>query len=239
MKSQIQVLIIIYSIAFGSFTIAQPKLSIDFGMGFYEPSLTGFDQNEGVQFPTKSLFNRNMLVNWGFYYEFFNNARVGYNSFTSFEIGKNVLLPESKAAYSRSIKYRMFPIETYFRWKPKIEMNFTLAPIWGRGRIEIDTTPGDKEEDWDHVITSFGGDSDQLNDMGATDAMLNDWLGYSSMLGLRYYLSSRMAIDIKGGFMNNFYNEESWRVQRQKVNGPKMKIDDLPIFSMKFVYGIR
>ena len=239
MKSQIQVFIIMCFIAFGSFTSAQPRLSVDFGMGFYEPTLIGFDQNESVQFPTKSLFNRNLLINWGVYYEFFNNARIGYNSFTSFEIGKNVLLPNSEAAYSRSIKYRMFPIETYFRWKPKIEMNFTLAPIWGRGRIEIDTTPGDKEEDWDHVITSFGGDSGQLNDMGATDAMLNDWLGYSSMLGLRYYLSSRMAIDIKGGFMNNFYNENSWRVQRQEVNGPKMKIDDLPIFSMKFVYGFR
>ena len=133
----------------------------------------------------------------------------------------------------------MFPIETYFRWRPKIEMNFTLTPIWGRGRIEIDTTPGDKEEDWDYIITSFGGDSTQLNDMGATDAMLNDWIGYSSMLGLRYYISSRVAVDLKGGFMNNFYNKKNWRVQRQKVNGPEMKIDDRPIFSIKLIYGIK
>ena len=237
-KSQIHVFIL-YVLLFSSLLNAQPKLSVDFGMGFYEPSLTGFDDNESVQFPTKTIVNRNLLLNWGIYYEFFNNARIGYNSFTSFEIGKNVLLINSEAAYSRSIKYRMFPIETYFRWRPKIELNFTLSPIWGRGRIEIDTTPGDKEEDWDYVITSFGGDSTQLNDMGATDAMLNDWLGYSSMLGLRYYISSRVAIDIKGGFMNNFYNKKSWRVQRQKVNGPEMKIDDLPIFSLKFIYGIR
>ena len=59
------------------------------------------------------------------------------------------------------------------------------------------------------------------------------------MLGLRYYISSRIAIDIKGGFMNNFYNKKNWRVQRQQVNGPEMKIDDLPIFSVKFIYGIR
>ena len=239
MKSQIQVFIILGFLIGCTFSSAQPKLSIDIGTGFYEPTLTGFDQNESVQFPTKSLFNRNMMFNWGIYYEFFNNARVGYNSFTSFEIGKNVLLVNSEAAFTRSIKYRMFPIETYFRWKPKIELNFTLSPIWGRARIELDTTPGDKEEDWDFVITSFGGDESQITDMGATDAMLNDWLGYSSLLGLRYYISSRMAIDIKGGFMNNFYNEENWRVQRQKVKGPKMKIDDLPIFSIKFVYGIK
>jgi hypothetical protein len=239
MKSQIQVFILLIFLFGHGFLIAQPKLSVDFGVGFYEPTLTGFDQNENVQFPTKTVFNRNVMINWGIYYEFFNNARIWYNSFTSFEIGKNVLLINSEAAFTRSIKYRMFPIETYFRWKPKIELNFTLAPIWGRGRIELDTTPGDKEEDWDYVITSFGGDATQITDMGATDAMLNDWLGYSSILGLRYYLSSRMAIDIKGGFMNNFYNEENWRVQRQKVNGPIMKIDDLPIFSLKFVYGLR
>ena len=31
---------------------AQPKLSIDLGFGFYEPTLVGFDENETVQFPT-------------------------------------------------------------------------------------------------------------------------------------------------------------------------------------------
>mgnify|MGYP007000386155 len=62
----------------------QPKLSIDLGLGFYEPTLGGFDNNETVQFPTKSILNRNVLFNWGIYYEFFNNARIGYNSFTSY-----------------------------------------------------------------------------------------------------------------------------------------------------------
>ena len=59
------------------------------------------------------------------------------------------------------------------------------------------------------------------------------------MLGLRYYISSRLALDIKGGFINNSYKDDKWRVQRQSVTGPKMKIDDLPIFSFKVVYGLR
>mgnify|MGYP003325298236 CR=1 FL=1 len=75
--------------------------------------------------------------------------------------------------------------------------------------------------------------------MGATDVMITDWLGYSSMLGFRYYISSRIGIDIKGGFMNNSYNEDNWRIQRQKATGPKMKVDDLPIFSLKLIYGLR
>ena len=141
MKSQIYVFIMALLPLVGDVIKAQPKLSIDMGIGFYEPTLVGFDENETVQFPTKSIFNRNMLFNWGIYYEFFNNARIGYNSFTSYEIGKNILLINSEAVFRRSLTYRIFPIETFFRLKPKIELNFTLAPIWGRARIEMDTTP--------------------------------------------------------------------------------------------------
>ena len=164
------------------------------------------------------------MINWGVYYEFFNNARIGYNSFTSYEIGKNLSLPNSSAIFRRSLVYRMFPVETYFRWRPNIELNFTLAPIWGRGRIEMDTTPGDKTADWNFFINSLGGNPDPVEDMGATDVMISDWFGYSSMLGLRYYISSRMAVDLKGGFMNNFYKNDKWRVQRQPITGPKINI---------------
>ena len=239
MKSQILVFIFSMLLFMSEFLIGQPKLSVDIGMGFYEPTLSGFDENESVQFPTKGIFNRNLMINWGVYYEFFNNARIGYNSFTSYEIGKNLSLPNSSAIFRRSLVYRMFPVETYFRWRPNIELNFTLAPIWGRGRIEMDTTPGDKTADWNFFINSFGGDPDPVEDMGATDVMISDWFGYSSMLGLRYYISSRMAVDLKGGFMNNFYKNDKWRVQRQPITGPKMNINELPIFSLKFVYGLR
>ena len=239
MKSQIYVFIISLLPFCNDIVHGQPKLSIDMGVGFYEPTLTGFDQNETVQFPPKSILNKNLMLNWGIYYEFFNNARIGYNSFTSYAIGKSITLINSEAVFRRSLTYRIFPIETFFRWKPNMELNFTLAPIWGRGRIELDTTPGDKTDDWNYFINSFGGTPDPVSDMGATDVMKTDWFGYSSMLGFRYYINSRIGVDVKGGFMNNSYKEENWRIQRQKVTGPKMKIDDLPIFSIKIIYGIR
>ncbi|MDP6170197.1 MAG: hypothetical protein QF780_09335 [Candidatus Marinimicrobia bacterium] len=239
MKSQIYVLIISLLPLCNDIAHGQPKLSIDMGVGFYEPTLTGFDQNETVQFPPKSILNKNLMFNWGIYYEFFNNARIGYNSFTSYAIGKSITLINSEAVFRRSLSYRIFPIETFFRWKPNVELNFTLAPIWGRGRIELDTTPGDKTDDWNYFINSFGGSPDPVSDMGATDVMITDWFGYSSMLGFRYYINSRIGVDVKGGFMNNSYKEENWRIQRQKVTGPKMKVDDLPIFSLKIIYGIR
>jgi len=237
MKSQIHGLILLISIFAGSFSSAQPKLGVDLGFGFYEPTLTGFDDNSDVPFPTGNILNRNLLINWGVYYEFFSNARVGYNSFASFEIGKLDLV-NSKSVFRRTIRYRMFPLETFFRWKPRIELNFTLAPIWGRGRISVDTSPGDKSEDWNQLLNSFG-DSDPMSEMGSADAMITDWIGYCGMIGLRYYLSTRIGIDMKMGFMNNSYNNESWRLQKEKVKGPVMKIDEIPVFSIKVVYGLK
>ena len=57
-KSQIQVFLL-YLLILSASSNAQPKLSFDIGMGFYEPSLSGFDDNSSVQFPTKTLVNRN------------------------------------------------------------------------------------------------------------------------------------------------------------------------------------
>ena len=40
MKSQIQVFVLIY---FAAIAYSQPKLSLDLGLGIYQPTLTGFD----------------------------------------------------------------------------------------------------------------------------------------------------------------------------------------------------
>ena len=237
MKSQILRFFLSLFLFSGSFSSAQPKISVGLGLGLYEPTLSGFDENTDVPFPTGNMLNRNFLLNWAVYYEFFSNARLGYNSYSSFEVGKLDLI-NSKAVYRRTIIYRMFPLETYFRWKPRIELNFTLTPIWGRGRIFVDTTPGDKSEDWNQLINSFG-DSDPVSDLGATDAMINDWIGFSGMIGIRYYLSTRIGLDMKMGFMDNSYKNEKWRLQKKEVTGPKMKIDELPLFSFKVFYGFK
>jgi hypothetical protein len=249
MKSQIQVLILTIIVSLSSIVIAQPKLSVDFGMGVYQPTLSGFDENTGVPFPTESIFNRNLLMNWGIHKEIFSNFRMGYNSFTSFEIGE-LSLVNSEAVFYRSIRYRFFPIETYFRWRPRIEINFTLSPIWGRAKISVDTSPGDKSDDWNQLLNSFG-DSDPMSGMGSTDAMRTDWIGFSGMIGGRFYLSSRLGFDFKMGFMNNSYSssydfiknigysKDQWRLENTKVKGPDLKIDDLPIFSFKVIFGLK
>ena len=76
--------ILIFSFLLSSFSrvIAQPKLSIDLGLGLYQPSLDGFDDN--TAFPAKAFLNRNLLLNYGVYYEFFSNARIGRHDVDDF-----------------------------------------------------------------------------------------------------------------------------------------------------------
>ena len=239
MKSQIHVFLIFFLV---SGVTAQPKLSLELGLGFYQPTLTGFDEND-ITFPKKSFTNRNLMVNYGIYYEFFNNARIGYNTFLSYDAKNNLTLQlndntENSANFRRTIRYRFFPIETFFRWKPRVELNFTLSPIWGNSQISLETQSDDQLEFWESFVNSFGGGS-SLGTLKGTETMANNWFGYSSVLGIRYYISSRTAIDLKSGFMNHYYDEKKWKINGRRVNGPKMKITDLPIFSFKLIYAVR
>ena len=96
------------------------------------------------------------MFNWGVYYEFFYNARIGMSTLTSIdnEDAKNFKLDnQSSADFSRRITYRFFPIETFFRWRPRIEINFTLMPIWGRSTISLETNPPQQLDDWKSFLT--------------------------------------------------------------------------------------
>jgi hypothetical protein len=59
------------------------------------------------------------------------------------------------------------------------------------------------------------------------------------MLGYRYYFRPWIGVDFKRGFLNNNYNKDRWRFQGKKVKGPDMKIDKIPIFSLKVVYALK
>ena len=223
----------------------QPKISLDFGIGFYEPIMKGFDDNELVPFPSGNFITRNILWNLGAYYEFFSNARIGYNSLTSFDLGRLEGFETSKPVFYRTMRYRMFPLETFFRLKPKIELNFTLTPIWGRGKITLETKPsrGDSgnrtiTDDWNDLFNSFG-DDNPVEQVSSDNNMKSDWSGYSGLIGIRYYLRPWLGLDFKTGFLNNSYNKDLWRFQGKRVIGPDLTINDLPVFTLKLIYGLR
>ena len=246
MKSQILQFKSIPLLLFMVSLYSQPKISIDFGTGFYEPTMKGFDSNELVSFPTGNILTRNLLINFSVYYEFFHNARVGYNVLKSIDIGRLEGFATSKPVFYRTINYRMIPLETFFRIKPKVELNFTLTPIWGRSRLILETKPSSSDgggvntitDDWNELLNSFG-DEDPLSQVASENTMVTDWLGYSGMLGYRYYIRPWIGIDIKMGFLNNNYKKNKWRFQGKTVKGPEMKIDEIPIFTFKVVYALK
>ena len=246
MKSQILQFKSIPLLLFMVSLYSQPKISIDLGTGFYEPTMKGFDSNELVSFPTGNILTRNLLINFSVYYEFFHNARVGYNVLKSIDIGRLEGFATSKPVFYRTINYRMIPLETFFRIKPKVELNFTLTPIWGRSRLILETKPSSSDgsgvntitDDWNELLNSFG-DEDPLSQVASENTIVTDWLGFSGMLGYRYYIRPWIGIDVKMGFLNNNYKKNKWRFQGKTVKGPEMKIDEIPIFTFKVVYALK
>ena len=235
MKNKIQCYILLLGILFMSPTVmAQPKISLELGLGIYEPILSGFDDNN--QFPVAKVWNRNLLTNYGIFYQFFYNARVGYSSYTSWDVGEMTSDGGSMPIFSRSITYRMFPIETYFRIKPTIELNFSLTPIWGRSKISLNTRLNQSGDDWNIFLSVYGNEPLEI---ATTDAMRQDWLGYSGQLGIRYYLRSFLGLVLKLGFMHNYYSEKNWRLQGNTITGPVYDIEKLPIYAFRIIYGIK
>ena len=246
MKCQIQQFKYIFALFLLIPIHGQPKISVDLGMGFYEPTMNGFDKNDLVAFPTGNFINRNTLFNFSTYYEFFPNARIGYNVLKSIDLGRLEGFETSKPVFYRTINYRMFPLETFFRLKPKVELNFTLTPIWGRGKLTLETKPSSSDDgvghtitdDWNELFNSFG-DEDPLSQVASDNSMKSDWFGFSGMIGYRYYIRPWMGIDFKAGFLNNSYKKDRWRFQGKRVKGPDLKIDKIPIFSLKLVYALK
>ena len=100
--------------------------------------------------------------------------------------------------------------------------------------IKIDTEVNVSE--WDNVLTGFS-DGDVSIAVVNSDKMTTNWFGFASFIGLRYYVRSWWAIDIKTGYLTNYYDHESWKFRGKTVTGPVMNIDGLPIVTVKVIFG--
>ena len=115
-----------------------------------------------------------------------------------------------------------------------MEWNFSLAPTWNKGSIHLDAKGNFTE--WDIFLTGFNYTQGSISVI-SSDQMTTYWFGFASFIGLRYYIRSWCAIDIKAGFMNNYYDHESWKFRGKTVTGPVMNIDALPIVTVKVIFG--
>ena len=219
---------ILWSVLTISTGMAQPKWTFHIGSGFYQPSLGYLDPDSNSVIPSLSAFGKNILIDWGVKYQFYPNARVGYSRSNSYHTGKI-----GDSDYLRTISYRMLTFETFFYPREKIELNFMMAPMYNKGIIKL--TAQSSSADWDTILNSYGNSGAATLTTGGE--MIKRWFGLTSMIGFRYYMFPWFAIDGKAGFIRNAYSEKNWKLEKEKVAGPTMNIEKLPVFNIHFVFG--
>jgi hypothetical protein len=220
-------LILMYCLL-GGVLLSQPKLNIQLGGGYYNPKLIGLDPDSNNVIPSGSLLSNNLLLNWGVRYQIYHNMRLGYTQSHSLHFGKI-----GSSNYNRNIAFRSISFETFYYVREKMELNFTLAPMINKGNISI--IDEKSSADMDTLLSSYNNSSVNLSTGGT---MKKTWLGFASHIGLRYYFSSLLSVEGKIGYYNSSYSENNWKLEGEKVTGPKMKINELPIIQFNLIIGL-
>lgn len=154
--------------------------------------------------------------------------RLGYTQSHSLHFGKI-----GSSNYNRNIAFRSISFETFYYVREKMELNFTLAPMINKGKISI--IDEKSSADMDTLLSSYNNSSVNLSTGGT---MKKTWLGFASHIGLRYYFSSLLSVEGKIGYYNSSYSENNWKLEGEKVTGPKMKINELPIIQFNLIIGL-
>ena len=175
----------------------QPKLHVQLGGGYYQPTLTALN----TAFGDSSFFSNNVLLNFTATYQVYYNTRVGFGNWNSFH--------SIEDSFNRRFVYRALIIETYyFQWK-NIEFNFLLAPMWNSCKISMDIE--NENENWSNLLSSFGNTGTYT--FKSTAIFNSSWFGFTSSVGIRYYLKSSLGLDLRIGFTSNFNDKAKWKYE--------------------------
>jgi len=193
-------------------------------LGWYQPELTGLDTSLESSAGGSEIIRKNLLLGYSFSIPLFPSARVGYVQGGSYFSGAS-----DTTQFSRKLIYRMFVLETYFRPLRRLELNFALAPMWNSAVIKLDTK--NTKSVWDAQIGNY------RIDVQAPEKMSNNYFGFASLIGIRYYIFSWFAVDIKTGFMSTNYKAANWKLDGKIISGPVLKIDEESIFLMQLIFS--
>ncbi len=202
---------------------AQPKISGVLGIGYASPNYKTFAKDP---FPTRGIFE-SMMINVSIAYQFYPNARIGISQWTAFNSDKY-----SGQDFTRTFNYRAISLETFFHIRRRIELNFTLAPMINSGKISM--TSSQSIAAWDSLIAEFDNTGIEVS---SSDEMTKTFFGFTSSIGIRFYLKPYLAIEGKIGFLDNYYKNDNWKFQGKAIKGPDIDIDDMPLYSFGLVYG--
>ena len=220
-----RILSILSLLIFTNEVYSQPKINFILGIGYYNPKI-----ETSSPIPKIGFVGKNLLLNWGARYEIYPNVRIGYTQSHSLHSGT---IGNDKSNYLRNIAYRSISFETFFYIREKMEMNFTLAPMINKSSITI--TAKAPTNDWDALLETYGNSSVSLK---TGSSMTTRWMGFSSHVGYRYYISRLLSLEGKLGYFMSSYNEKNWKLEGKDVAGPPMKIGRLPVFQVNLVIGL-
>ena len=209
------ILIIIFTALFG-----QSKLHIQLGSGYYQPNLAALNE----AFGDSNFFSTNVLLNFTASYQVYYNTRLGLGNWNSFH--------RLKDSFNRRFTYRAFILETFYYHREAIEFNFLLAPMWNSCDISMGIE--NTNTDWSDLLSSFGNTGSFTFKSKAI--MNSSWFGFTSSIGIRYYLKSSLGLDFRIGFTKNFYNKEKWEYEGETISGPAIKLDALPLLRVGVVF---
>ena len=206
---------------------SQPKFSIGIDVGYYQPDIPVSGTS---QLPASSGFSKDILPGFSLSYNFFPGARISFAHSFSYQSDRT----KSGTPFSRILSFRMFLIETYYFSKERLEWNFSLGPTWNSGKIQL------------NAETNYNGIDEYINKENNTTEsysvlnsakMTTNWFGFVTFIGLRYYVRSWWAVDIKTGYLTNYYDNKNWKFQGKKISLYNMNIDGLPIVTVKVIFG--
>jgi len=198
-------------------------MSGSLGIGYASPDYKTFAESP---FPKLGAFEK-MMIHFSFAFQFYPNARIGFSQWTAFNSDTY-----SGQDFTRTFNYRAISLETFFHLRRRIELNFTLAPMINSGKISM--TSSQSIAAWDSLISEF--DNSEI-DISSSDKMTKTFYGFTSSIGIRFYLKPYLAIDGKIGYMDTFYSSDKWKFQGEALKGPDIDIDDLPLYTFGLVYG--
>ena len=66
--------------------------------------------------------------------------------------------------------------------------------------------------------------------------MTSSWFGFTSSIGIRYYIKSSLGLALRIGFTKNFYNKEKLKYEGETIIGPGIKLDALPLLRLGVVF---
>ena len=217
MNQKLFALILVLTVAVSG----QPKLHVQLGGGYYQPTLTALN----TAFGDSSFFSNNVLLNFTATYQVYYNTRVGFGNWNSFH--------SIEDSFNRRFVYRALIIETYyFQWK-NIEFNFLLAPMWNSCKISMDIE--NENANWSNLLSSFGNTGTYT--FKSTAIFNSSWFGFTSSVGIRYYLKSSLGLDLRIGFTSNFYDKAKWKYEGETITGPAIKLDALPLLRIGIVFA--